>query len=332
MSRFICLTAAFTLLCVPLSAQCGRSASTRNTSIVLVQTRREDSRPAPPNLYVELFCGNGVPIDSGYTDHDGVVSFPSVPSGAGYYLEVTGEAIEELRSTFFIEPGKTVHKESITVSARQENTGVPLRSSISAFELNVPKEARKELAKGDEFAHKHHWLEAAQHYEKAIDMYPKYVGAYNNLGTARMHLNDPAGARSAYEHAVVIDGKYAKGWLNLASLELLQGKISNAEKDLLGVEAVEPTNLRVLTLLAETEFRLSKYDQVERLVQRIHALRHKGFAVAHAIAGSACQNQGRSEEALAEYKLYLEEAPDGQLAPQVRATIASLQKRLSSSP
>ena len=336
MSRLLAV-ASVILLAVSLSAQHGRftggTPGELSSPVSLsIHVQMENGRPAPRDLHVQLLSSNSVPINTAYTDQDGEASFPAVPSGTGYYLEVTGDGIEAMRTSFFISPGETMHSEFVTVSAKEETIAATTQGAVSVFDLNVPKDARKEVQKGDKLAHKQRWLEAAQHYQKAIDKYPKYVGAYNNLGTARMNLHDPAAAKDAYEHAVAIDSKYAQGWLNLATLQYFQHDVAATEQDLLKAETVEPMNVRVLTFLAQTEFKLQKYEQCEQYARRVHALPHRGFAMAHAIGGSAYQNQGRLANALAEYKLYLEEAPNGRIAPQVSAAVAALQKQLPPSP
>ncbi len=334
MSRLLAFVSAFLLLAPSLFAQHGRftggnRGEVASTASLSIHVQMQNGRPAPRDLHVQLLSGNSVPINTAYTDQDGEVSFPAVPSGTGYYLEVTGDGIETMRTSFFVEPGETMHNEFVTVSAKEETIAAPGQGAVSVFDLNVPKDARKEMQRGDDFARKQQWLEAAHHFQKAIDKYPNYVGAYNNLGTARMNLHDPAGAKQAYEHALSIDNKYAQGWLNLATLQYFQHDMAATEQDLLKAEAVEPMNVRVLTFLAQTEFKLNKYDQAEQYAHRVHALPHKGFAMAHVIGGSAYQNQGRLADAVAEYKLYLEEAPNGRLAPQVSAAVEALQKQLT---
>lgn len=332
MSRLLAVVSACFLLSALAHAQLGRPGGRGRTAGVAVHVQLQNGRPAPGNLRVELLSANSVPIGSAFTNDQGEASLGPVPSGADYYLQVTGDGIESARTSFYIELGEALHNEFITVTAAEEVELTSPRASISVFDLSVPKGARKEMEKGDKYALKRQWLDAAKHYQKAIDEYPNYVGAYNNLGTARMNLNDPVGANNAYEHAVSIDGKYAQGWLNLATLRYFQHDVPGTEQDLLKAEAIDPKNLRVLSFLAQTEFRLKKYAQCERYAQRVHALPHKGFAMAHAVAGSAYQNEGRITEAIAEYKLYLAEAPDGRIASQVSAALATLQKQLPPSP
>lgn len=331
MSRLLAIASACLLLSVCAYAQFGRGGRSQ-TSGVSVHVQLQNGHPAPGNLLVQLLSSNAVPINSAFTNDMGEAALGEVPSGTDYYLQISGDGIETTRTSFYIEPGEGLHNEFVTVTPKEDTEVTSSQPSVSAFDLQVPKDARKEMEKGNEYAQKRQWLDAAKHYQKAIDKYPKYVGAYNNLGAARMNLNDSAGAKDAFERAVAIDDKYAQGWLNLATLQYFGHDIPGTEQDLLKAEAIAPTNLRVLTFLTQTEFRLKKYDECEQYANRVHALPHKGFAMAHAIAGSAYQNQGRIPQAVAQYKLYLEEAPDGRIASQVSAAVAALQKQLPPTP
>jgi tetratricopeptide (TPR) repeat protein len=331
MLRLLAIASTCALLSLSSPGQIGHLGGHSQPAGVAVHVQLQNGRPAPGNLLVQLLSSNSVPISSAFTNDVGEAALGPVPSGTDYYLQISGDGFQTARTSFFIPLGEALHNEFVTVAAKDDNAGSPTApgGSISVFDLKVPKGARKEMEKGNDFAQKREWLDAARHYQKAVDKYPQYVGAYNNLGTARMNLNDPAGAKDAYRHAVSIDAKYAQGWLNLATLAYFQRDVPDTEQDLLKAEAVEPMNVRVLTFLAQTEFKLKKYDQAEQYARRVHRLPHVGFAMAHVIGGSAYENQGRIADALAQYQLYLQEAPDGRLVAQVKAEVEKLQKQLT---
>ena len=49
------------------------------------------------------------------------------------------------------------------------------------------------------------WAQAAEHFQKSIEVEPNYADSHAELGLARMHLNDLAGARSELDRALALN-------------------------------------------------------------------------------------------------------------------------------
>jgi len=91
-------------------------------------------------------------------------------------------------------------------------------SSISVTSILAPPAAKKALEKGREEEKKGKWEQAQLSFEKAVQIYPKYAAAWNDLGRAQVHQNDPAAAKHSFEQSLAADPKYVNPYEGLAGL------------------------------------------------------------------------------------------------------------------
>jgi tetratricopeptide (TPR) repeat protein len=313
-------------LSLSVSAQRGGNRIRPNYTDVTVIVRFPHGESVKSGVRVELLSPGGVRVNTAYTNEDGSATLNMVPAGLSYVLRVSGENIAPAMQELMIEAGETSHSEWIEVGPRRSASPTSAHGSVAVVDLNVPSDARKELEKGNSLAGHNQWTEAAEHYQKAIELYPKYATAYNNLGSARMNLHDAAGAKEAYQHAVALNDKYANAWMNLAHLQHESGDAQGAEQSLLKALTTDPKNVQALADLAQVELQLQKFDATQDYVRKANALPHQGYALIHVLGAYAYQQQNKPTEALAEYKLYLQEDPKGVMAEKVRATIENMEK------
>src|SRR5262249_39312020 len=57
--------------------------------------------------------------------------------------------------------------------------------------------------------------ESAAAYQEAIDLQPRYAGAYYNLGHVLAEMGRPAEAAASYRRAVALEPDFAWAWMNL---------------------------------------------------------------------------------------------------------------------
>ena len=304
----------------------GTNSTSPTYTDLSVVVRMQNGGQIPGSVKIELLNGAGITVSSAFANSDGEATISNVLSGTTYVLRITGEKIQPTTAEVFLQTGEADHTEWVDVSPRTTETQPTAKGgSIAAVDLNVPPDAQKELDAGNELFKQQKWDEAGQHYQKAIDIYPKYAMAYKNLGSVRMQKKDVAGAKDAYQHAVAINDKYAGAWMNLAQIAYDEHDLQGVETDLQKVLVADPANVQALSTLAQTEMQLGKFDLSEQYVQKANAMPHPGLAIIHVVGAFDYQKLNKPADALAEYKKYLEEDPNGPMAPKVRATIQSLE-------
>ena len=122
--------------------------------------------------------------------------------------------------------------------------------------------------------------DAVQVAEVIVKREPANAAALNLLGVARSAAGDDAGARKAYDQAMQADGGFAAPQLNLAKLDLREGKIDSARVRLQRLFKDRPNNTEVMLELATVEDRASRPEEAIRWLERARAIdRHSTTAL-----------------------------------------------------
>jgi Tfp pilus assembly protein PilF len=298
-----------------------------NKITLTVRVKLPNDQPIATAAQVRLVSGMGDAIAETFTHADGRVEFTDVASGL-YRIKVSSPDIETTTSdSFDIGENDRTHSEIIHVKPIRAGSSTPAGApTISSQQLNIPEKARNELEKGMDAFSKGDSKKAAAHMEKAIQIFPKYAQAYNNLGVIRINQEDKTAAKAAFEKSVEIDDHFAPGFVNLARL-LVSSKESEAVTMLQKGLAIDPNNLEGLALQSRIQLKQSKFDEALATINKVHAMPHENFADVHLIAAEIYQKQNRNAEALAESETYLKEYPDSPRAAQVRQAMAQIRSR-----
>ncbi len=101
---------------------------------------------------------------------------------------------------------------------------------------------------------------------------PQNLAALNLLGVARGLSKDLAGARKTYELVLQKDRRFTPAALNLARLDLYEGKPDEARTRLLAILKEQPKNLDVLFELAQLEQKTGHVQDAVRWLEKARSL------------------------------------------------------------
>lgn len=282
----------------------------------------------PQATQVELVNGYGTPVGQNVLDDSGQVHFMVAPN-ANYTIRVSGPGVATQSYNITIQPFDTGHTERLALtpaepgSAQSHVTGK--HATVSVLDLNSPPKARKEFGSGAEALKAKNWSEARKHYEKAIEIYPQFVTAYNDLGVTLIKLGEREKARENLNHAIQLDPKYARPCVNLARMDAADNNYVEAEELLKKAIESEPDNAEALFLLSNAQLQNGHYADAIASARKVHALAHQGFEGAHVVCAMALAAQNHNNEAAEEYRTFLKEAPDSSMARQARANLAAIE-------
>jgi len=127
---------------------------------------------------------------------------------------------------------KAFENYSLAISHKSLNLDFKNKLGVTLMRLNKIHEAKKE-------------------FESIIELQPKYVRAYTNLGFANLNLNNFREAEQNYRQALVLNPDYEQALTNLAGLLILQKKNKEAIPLLEQTLLINPNNLVAKQLLAE---------------------------------------------------------------------------------
>ena len=302
-----------------------------NVGNVSVRVVFPNERNAGPNLLVELMSGSSNnPIMRTYTNDIGEAHFINVTVGE-YHIEVSGDGIKRTASDQFEVDARKIAQSQYVVVNKDEGAGGerPLSAHspmVSASDLNVPDKARKEVDKANEAMAQHNWKKAQEHLDKAIVLAPKYVTAYNNLGILYDKQNDIPKEEEALSKAVELDGHFAPALVNYGKLSLRQKDPVKAEALLQKASVSDPGNPETLMLLAYAQYINRHFDTAISSALQSHSSGPDHPSFAHYIAARCYQQQNQTQQAIAQFEIFLKEEPKGPRADHVRENVAKLQK------
>jgi len=301
-----------------------------NPSVIKVRVSTIDDRPAPKQLRVELVTSSELYVSSSFTDDEGRTEFSARPGN--YRLRVSGMEIEEVVSPVFtIYRDDTTSFQHVRVAVKGADKGESKANSptVSQATLNITPKARKEYEKAGKAMKAGDWAQAKSKLEHAIELYPPFAAAHNDLGVVFMSIGDKPKGRAAFEKALEIEPNYGRAFRNLAIMKLSEGDreegLALAEK----AAAADPLDPQALLLVAQVYLQSGRMEDAAAQARKVHEMPHEDFAVAHLLAARALEARNLSDEAAAEYKMFLKEAPNSASAPKVRAALEKLTTKVN---
>jgi tetratricopeptide (TPR) repeat protein len=239
----------------------------------------------------------------------------------------------------------------LTVSAGTVNVGVMMvdrstkvgGNALSATPYRAPKEARKAYEKGVAAANSGKLAQAQKDYEKAVELYPKYISAWYELGVVLQKEKDKDGARAAYKRACAIDTKFLPPYLSLAMMaysernwmEVLEFTGHILDLDPLGhtkvtgyVVDLDPLNsAEAYFYNAFANYELGRMDEAEKsAVKAEHVDLATHYPQLHLLLAEIYAQKNNFGAAIDEVETYLALVPRGKDVDQVREQLAKLEK------
>ena len=215
---------------------------------------------------------------------------------------------------------------TIILSPLERTTG----TMVSVFSLQAPKKARSEVAKAQKETLNHRFPEAEQHLRTALDLDPKYVGAWFELGKIHQLQGQFDEARADYLKAIAIDDKYVAPHVELSRMAALQRNWSEAA-DISG-HALEldplsfPEAYLIHSIASFNLSRLGEAEQSARMSVRLDA-EHR-FPKAYLVLANLFEIRNDWSEAADQLRDFLKYAPAGSDAEIARTRLLTIEKRL----
>ncbi len=192
-------------------------------------------------------------------------------------------------------------------------------------------QARQAMDQGQEILFRQHDpAKSADYFKKAVQLDPWYGPGYMLLGLADMQLQRWDDAQYAFAEAAKVEPGNARAFLGVGSALNQQRKYAEAQKALQHCLELQPDSAEAHYELARSFAASDKWQAAAPHAQRAIDL-NPDYAGPHALMGNIYLQQGDAVSALAQFKEYLRLDPDGNMAAQVKETVAQLEQALRSS-
>jgi tetratricopeptide (TPR) repeat protein len=213
---------------------------------------------------------------------------------------------------------------TIVLQSMQKVQGV----TVSATSLNAPKDAKKAYDKGHHAIENNKLPEAQQELEKAVQLYPQYAAAWQDLGWVYAQQDQLDKARNAFTQAQAADGMFVPAFVGLSSVAVRESKWAEAA-DLSAratlLDGVDFPAAFYYNSLAN--YRLGNLEQAEVSARKAETLgAQRSFPQVSLLLGVMLANRQEYAEAAEHLRAYLKAAPTAPNAEKVRQQLAEVEK------
>jgi tetratricopeptide (TPR) repeat protein len=326
---------AFLLAPGPVSAQHGGNPKPFMNPRIQVQVRLPDGTAAPNGVYVELEFQNTQMVMQDQTDSSGKCIFIP-PAPAIYIVRAKQPGYYDATQTLDLQNSSTGMANLTLRPKPGEASSEPPKGSgntISAIDLSVPEQARKEYDAGQHALESRDLEGGITHLKKAIELHDQFPQAYTLLGMAYNEQKKWKDAQGVLEKAIQQDPKAAEAYVQLGSALIPQKDYPGAEKALnqgLLLNPDAPSSPIAHYELATAYFTAGQWKDAEPHAAKTIAAQ-PDFGLAHWLMAQIFLKKGDGQGAISEFQMYLKLDPNGSYAPSVRAVIpkieAAIQKK-----
>ena len=263
-------------------------------------------------------------VARGIADKNCTVEFVGVPPGF-YRLVISGRGFMGIETNEVTVDSFNSEPIEVRVPVSKENQAVSQSAlSTSVASLKIPKGAAKEFSKASREMDQQDWKGAEASLRRAIEIYPQYAAAYNNLGVVYARVGNREKEAEVLHQAVAMDGQYAPAYVNLARMDLAVNDFPDAENELRKASGLNSEDGVTLVLLTYADFMNHHTDDAINDCKRVHALNNVPHAFAHWTAAFALEQKKKIAEAGEELRMFVKEEPTGERADAARKELANI--------
>jgi tetratricopeptide (TPR) repeat protein len=261
-----------------------------------------------------------------YTDNSGRFEFTKLTPGK---YQVSAEADRE-RFEIVTESIEVVRNQPIflnIVLKEKAQPGQPKAATLSVTELNanIPGKARKEFERATVLTRDGKAEEAVAHLRKAIEFYPRYLMAHNDLGAQLLDLGRLAEAEEELLCALSIDQGAFNPTLNLGILLVKKHQFVEARTILEKAVSLQSQSPAARLYYGLALAAVSETDRAEKELVTAYDLGGHDYGVALFHLGQIYMDRGDRNRAREFFQRYLRDVPAASNSREVRRLIAMLE-------
>ena len=214
-----------------------------------------------------------------------------------------------------------------------ERMGKAQGVTVSATSLNAPKGAQKAYDSGHHAVENKRLTEAQQQLERAVQLYPQYAGAWQELGWVYTQRNQLDKARNAFEQARAADAMFVPAYVGLSSVALRESHWAEAAE--LSARATQLNGVDFPAAFyynSLANYRLGNMERAERSARKAETLgAQRVFPQVNLLLGVMLANRKEYADAADRLRSYLKAIPSAPNADKVRQQLAEVEKQAAES-
>jgi tetratricopeptide (TPR) repeat protein len=201
-------------------------------------------------------------------------------------------------------------------------------TTVSAVSASAPQDARRAFDSAQGKIRNKQFAEARKDLEKAVQIYPQYATAWNDLGTACLQLGDVAAGRNAFLKSAEADPKFVIPLVQLTDIAVRQRQFQEAVDAAGRVAKLDPVNFPgVYYMSAVASYSLQNYEAAEKSAREAVRIdeQHR-YPKAHHLLGALLGLKRDYAGAAEQLKMYLQLAPGATDAAAVKQQLAEVER------
>lgn len=195
---------------------------------------------------------------------------------------------------------------------------------VSAAALSVPEKARKEYEKAYKRLEKRDLAGAVAHLEKSVGLAPRFVPAWNVLGTLAYQSGEFSLAESRFREALKHDPEYYPALVNLGGALLSLNRIPESLEANLAAARERPDDALAHAQLGLSYYFLKRPEEAARHLERAVALDPAHFSLPQLPLADIYLQGKDTVSAARVLRQFLALHPDSAQAPAVRKQLEAL--------
>ncbi len=256
---------------------------------------------------------------------DGKFKFKDLAGGT-YTLMVSVSAQGEVQQTVEISPtlADAEGRVEVTVAFRPTTGTKSSGATVSLRELSIPDAARSAYAQAQSSLNKQEVTEAIKHLQRAVEEYPKFAAAWNNLGTIAYHAAQYEDAEQYFRKALDSDASQYAPLVNLGGVLLNLKKPKEALEFNRRAIHERPDDALANSQLGMSYYWLEDYTAALKYLKLAKELDPVHFSRPQLMLAQIYVRRGERENAVAELEDYIKRHPDGPEVPAIRKQIETV--------
>lgn len=259
------------------------------------------------------------------TDDRGRFVFSSVGSGV-YTIVIDGEEeyepvtreVEVIRPRNFVPETYTV---TIRLRAKVNTKSKAAPSVVSASNAGVPKRAMELYQKASKLASEKDYKGAIEQLKLAVDEFPRFVNALNQIGVLHLRLNELEQADEALRAALKINPEAYDPLINRSITLFRMSRFKDAEGVLRDTLKVQSDSAVAHFYLGRTFIKLNRPAEAETQLLACLKLGSDEFKEAHRMLAAIYLDRGAPQLVIEQLETYLKLAPTTPDADLLRKAI-----------
>lgn len=284
----------------------------------------------PPGMITVMLRGADFPYAAqARCDPSGRFRFGRLASGA-YTVIAYLPGAGEIRRTVVVSRALADEKGRISLVLSSEAASaaaIAERQTVSVRELAIPGRALQEYAKAEQRLHQRDVEGAKRHLARAVQIAPRFVAAWNYLGTIAYQSGEYEQAEKYFRTALEHEPGAFTPAVNLGGTLLSMRRFEEALPYNQYCAAERPDDALANSQLGQNYFFLGNFDRAVEYLEKAKRLDPAHFSQPQLVLAEIYSRRGDRTRAIAELEDFLARHPESRNAEAARQWLAELRGR-----